>query len=119
MLCVLLHEAWAGAGASLVSGPVNLHWCRAPPCQLPGWRSFLHFLPASQCTPTCAAGRMDEALSLATGATDNTARLWSGEGKLLRTLEGHTDRCAHACARACMLPTGVYWGGNGAQRRFA
>ena len=29
---------------------------------------------------------------LASGATDNTAGLWSAEGKLLRTLEGHTDR---------------------------
>jgi U4/U6 small nuclear ribonucleoprotein PRP4 len=35
---------------------------------------------------------MAEALCLATGATDNTARLWSAEGKLLRTLSGHSDR---------------------------
>ena len=35
-----------------------------------------------------------EGVNLATGAADNTARLWSREGSLLRTLDGHTDRSA-------------------------
>lgn len=37
-------------------------------------------------------GRMEAAVTLASGATDATAKLWSGDGKLLRTLTGHTDR---------------------------
>ncbi|EFN58103.1 hypothetical protein CHLNCDRAFT_20357 [Chlorella variabilis] len=39
-----------------------------------------------------AAGRMETGVALASGATDATAKLWSGEGKLLRTLVGHSDR---------------------------
>ncbi|KAL4445403.1 hypothetical protein ABPG77_011228 [Micractinium sp. CCAP 211/92] len=39
-----------------------------------------------------STGRMESAVTLASGATDSTARLWSAEGKLLRSLEGHTDR---------------------------
>lgn len=35
---------------------------------------------------------MEAAVTLASGATDATAKLWSGNGKLLRTLTGHTDR---------------------------
>lgn len=33
-------------------------------------------------------------VALATASADNTARLWTEEGKLLRALEGHTDRCS-------------------------
>ena len=30
--------------------------------------------------------------SIASASADRTVRLWSVEGQLLRTLEGHTDR---------------------------
>ena len=43
--------------------------------------------------PQAAPGRSYEGLSLATGAADCSARLWSESGKLLHTLAGHTDRC--------------------------
>ncbi|KAI3428827.1 hypothetical protein D9Q98_007644 [Chlorella vulgaris] len=33
-----------------------------------------------------------QTVALATGATDATAKLWSGEGKLLHTFAGHADR---------------------------
>ncbi|GMH40875.1 hypothetical protein BSKO_08779 [Bryopsis sp. KO-2023] len=35
-----------------------------------------------------------DVLSLATASADSTAKLWTNTGKLLKTLEGHTDRLA-------------------------
>ncbi|GAB4822458.1 hypothetical protein N2152v2_009504 [Parachlorella kessleri] len=56
------------------------------------------------------AGRMDDdgagPCCLATGATDNTAKLWSAEGKLLRTLSGHSDRLG----RIAFHPAGRHLG---------
>lgn len=43
-----------------------------------------------------------ESLSLMTGGVDGLARLWSATGKLLHTLEGHTDRLG----RIAMHPMG-------------
>lgn len=37
-------------------------------------------------------GEVDETVALATGCADGTAAVWSAKGKLLRKLEGHTDR---------------------------
>lgn len=53
---------------------------------------------------------MESAVALASGATDSTARLWSAEGKLLRTLEGHTDRLG----RIAFHPMGRHLGEGGA-----
>lgn len=53
-----------------------------------------------------ATGRMEAAVTLATGATDATARLWSAYGKLLRTLQGHTDRLG----RVAFHPMGRHLG---------
>lgn len=47
-------------------------------------------------------------MALASGATDSTAKLWSAEGKLLRTLEGHTDRLG----RIAFHPMGRHLGGR-------
>ena len=62
---------------------------------------------------------MEEAVTLATGATDATAKLWSGEGKLLRTLTGHSDRLGrvafHPMGRH--LGAGLQKGEEGAERR--
>ena len=48
-------------------------------------------------------------MTLATGATDATAKLWSGDGKLLRTLAGHSDRLG----RIAFHPMGRHRGGWG------
>lgn len=45
-------------------------------------------------------------LALATGCIDMTARLWSADGKLLRTLQGHTDRLG----RIAFHPSGRFLG---------
>lgn len=45
-------------------------------------------------------------LALASGAVDCTAKLWSLEGRLLRTLEGHTDRLG----RIAFHPMGQHLG---------
>jgi WD40 repeat protein len=46
-------------------------------------------------------------VTLASGATDATAKLWSGNGKLLRTLAGHSDRLG----RIAFHPMGRHLGG--------
>lgn len=50
---------------------------------------------------------MEAAVTLATGATDATAKLWSADGKLLRTLSGHSDRLG----RIAFHPMGRHLGG--------
>lgn len=53
----------------------------------------VHHAWSPACSSPCLTpGRMEAAVTLASGATDATAKLWSGDGKLLRTLTGHTDR---------------------------
>jgi U4/U6 small nuclear ribonucleoprotein PRP4 len=62
------------------------------------------------------SGRGGGVLALASGATDASARLWSGEGRLLRTLSGHTDRLG----RIAFHPMGRHlgaWRGGGAGLR--
>ena len=46
-------------------------------------------------------------MTLASGATDAAAKLWSGDGKLLRTLTGHSDRLG----RIAFHPMGRHLGG--------
>ena len=55
---------------------------------------------------------MEAAVTLASGATDATAKLWSGDGKLLRTLTGHTDRLG----RIAFHPMGRHLGERQGQR---
>lgn len=56
---------------------------------------------------------MEAAVTLATGATDSTAKLWSGDGKLLRTLAGHTDRLG----RIAFHPMARHLGGRGSAEK--
>lgn len=59
------------------------------------------------CHPSMtAANEMDCGLAIASGSTDRTAKLWSADGKLIRTLEGHTDRLG----RVAFHPLGRYLG---------
>ena len=52
------------------------------------------------------AGRMEATVTLASGATDATAKLWSADGHLLRTLAGHSDRLG----RVAFHPMGRHLG---------
>ena len=53
-----------------------------------------------------AANAMDCGLAIASGSSDKTAKLWSADGKLIRTLEGHTDRLG----RVAFHPLGQHLG---------
>jgi U4/U6 small nuclear ribonucleoprotein PRP4 len=53
-----------------------------------------------------AANAMDCGLAIASGSSDRTAKLWSADGKLIRTLEGHTDRLG----RVAFHPLGRHLG---------
>jgi U4/U6 small nuclear ribonucleoprotein PRP4 len=53
-----------------------------------------------------AANEMDSGVAIASGSVDRTAKLWSADGKLLRTLEGHTDRLG----RVAFHPLGRHLG---------
>lgn len=44
--------------------------------------------------PGAADGSSSDTVALATGCADGSAALWSEKGKMLRKLEGHTDRLA-------------------------
>jgi len=54
--------------------------------------------------PEASVDRSDEIVSLATSASDCTAKLWSRKGDLLATLDGHGDRVN----RAKFHPTGKF-----------
>jgi len=51
-------------------------------------------LPPAEAGGAAEGGEGDERVCFATGSADTTARVWSPQGKLLRTFAGHTDRLA-------------------------
>ena len=53
-----------------------------------------------------AANAMDCGLAVASGSADRTAKLWSSDGKLLKTLAGHSDRLG----RIAFHPLGLHLG---------
>jgi U4/U6 small nuclear ribonucleoprotein PRP4 len=60
-----------------------------------------------------AAAGGSETVALATGCADSTAALWTEGGKLLRKLQGHTDRLArvafHPMGHHLVRLTVYYW----------
>lgn len=52
-----------------------------------------------------AAASSSDTVALGTGCADGTAALWSEGGKLLRKLEGHTDRLG----RVAFHPMGMHF----------
>jgi len=68
----------------------------------PNARPQLHL---QQQDVAAAAASSSDTVALGTGCADGTAALWSEGGKLLRKLEGHTDRLG----RVAFHPMGMHF----------